>query len=103
MEEEMIQVPQEEDQPLEPMEDQMMQQQIKVILLKQRPEYLIGAVTELDEEPSILIENCYEIQDDETLSPFPAFTEQRDMFLTSDTIMSILDPSPNLVQLYKSK
>ena len=81
----------------------MMQQQIKVILLKQRPEYLIGAVTELDEEPSILIENCFEVLSEEDIKAFPAFTEQRDMFLTSDTIMSILDPSPNLVQLYKSK
>ena len=81
----------------------MMQQQIKVILLKQRPEYLIGAVTELDEEPSILIENCFEVLSEEDLKPFPAFTEQRDMFLTSDTIMSILDPSPSLGQLYKSK
>ena len=85
------------------MEEEMLQQQIKVILLKQRPEYLIGAVTELDEEPSILIENCYEVVSEQDLKPFPAFTEQRDMFLTSDTIMSILDPSPNLVQLYKSK
>ena len=101
MEEEIVQTPQEA--PLEPMEDSMLQQQIKIILLKQRPEYLIGAVTELDEEPSILIENCFEVLSEEDLKPFPAFTEQRDMFLTSDTIMSILDPSPNLVQLYKSK
>ena len=102
MEEQLIQVPQEE--PLAPIgAEEMLQQQVKVILLKQRSEYLIGAVTELDEEPSILIENCYEIRDDETIIPFPAFTQQRDMFLTSDVIMSILDPSPNLVELYNSK
>ena len=102
MEEQLIQVPQEE--PLAPIgAEEMLQQQVKVILLKQRSEYLIGAVTELDEEPSILIENCFEVLSEEDLKPFPAFTEQRDMFLTSDTIMSILDPSPNLVQLYKSK
>ncbi len=81
----------------------MLQQQVKVILLKQRSEYLVGAVTELDEEPSILIENCYEIRDDETIIPFPAFTQQRDMFLTSDVILSILDPSPNVLELYNSK
>ena len=80
----------------------MLQQQVKVILLKQRSEYLIGAVTELDEEPSILIENCFEVLSEEDLKPFPAFTEQRDMFLTSDVVMSILDPSPNLVQLYEA-
>ena len=81
----------------------MLQQQIKIILLKQRPEYLVGAVTELDEEPSILIEKCYEILSDDEIVPFPAFTQQRDMFLTSDVVMSILDPSPNLVELYNSK
>ena len=101
MEEEMVQTPQEA--PLEPMEDQMIQQQIKVILLKQRKEYLIGAVTELDEEPSILIERCYEILSDDEIVPFPAFTQQRDMFLTSDVILSILDPSPNVLELYNSK
>ncbi len=101
MEEEMVQTPQEA--PLEPMEDQMLQQQVKVILLKQRSEYLIGRVTELDEEPSILIENCFEVKDDQTLIPFPSFSEQRDMFLTSDVVMSILDPSPSLVELYNTK
>ena len=85
------------------MEDEMIQQQLKVILLKQRQEYLLGKVTELDEEPSLLIEGCYEVLSDEEIVPFPAFTSQRDMFLTSDVVMSILDPSPNLVELYNSK
>ena len=60
-------------------------------------------MTELDEEPSLLIEGCYEVISDEEIVPFPAFTSQRDMFLTSDVVMSILDPSPNLVKLYNSK
>tara|TARA_B100000131_G_scaffold105590_1_gene102460 strand:+ start:774 stop:956 length:183 start_codon:yes stop_codon:yes gene_type:complete len=60
-------------------------------------------VTELDEEPSILIEGCYQIISDEEIVPFPAFTSQRDVFLTSDCIMSILDPSSNLVDLYNNK
>ena len=60
-------------------------------------------MTELDEEPSILVEGCYEIVSDEEIKPFPSFTSQRDVFLTSDTIMSILDPSPNLVDLYGKK
>ena len=76
---------------------------MKVILLKQRSEYLLGKVTELDEEPSILVEGCYEIVSDEEIKPFPSFTSQRDVFLTSDTIMSILDPSQNLVDLYGKK
>ena len=85
------------------MEEEMMQEQLKVILLKQRKEYLLGKVTELDEEPSLLIEGCYEVLSDTEIVPFPAFTQQRDMFLTSDTVLSILDPSPNLVELYDKK
>jgi len=76
---------------------------LKVILLKQRSNYLLGKVTELDEEPSILIEECYEIISDDEIVPFPSYTAQRDVFLTSDTILTILDPSPNIVKLYEKK
>ncbi len=78
----------------------MQEQQIKLILLQQRSEYLIGKVTELDEEPSILIENCYEVSDEETVIPFPKFSAQRDVFLTSDVVMTILDPSTKLLETY---
>ena len=103
--------------------------------------YLIGRVTELDEEPSILVENCYEIVEcaeygtnpkdiekrahalegthlkvsarkiDEgekdyyvyeyvILKPYPKFSAQRDLFLTSDSIFTILDPEPGVLDLY---
>jgi hypothetical protein len=75
---------------------------IKLVLLKDRPEYLIGMVTELDEEPSLLIETCYEIVDGD-LIPFPKYSAQRDMFLTSETILTILDPSPEVLQKYKQE
>lgn len=75
---------------------------IKLILLKDRPEYLIGMVTELDEEPSLLIETCYEIVDGD-LIPFPKYSAQRDIFLTSETILSILDPSPEVLEKYKQE
>ena len=80
----------------------MDQEQIKLVLLKDRPEYLIGMVTELDEEPSLLIETCYEIVDGE-LIPFPKYSAQRDMFLTSETILTILDPSPEVLAKYKQE
>ncbi|WDS60943.1 Rnf-Nqr protein [Synechococcus phage S-BM1] len=75
---------------------------IKLVLLKDRPEYLIGIVTELDEEPSLLIETCYEIVDGD-LIPFPKYSAQRDMFLTSETILTILDPSPEVLEKYKQE
>ena len=80
----------------------MEESQVKLILLKTRHEYLIGKVTQLDEEPSCLIENCMQVMEDDTLLPFPRFTEQRDMFLTSDMILTILDPSPKVLETYKN-
>lgn len=84
------------------MEEEMIQGQVKLILLKERQEYLIGKVTQLDEEPSLLIENCYEIKEEDAIVPFPPFTEQRDLFLTSESIFTILDPSPNLTEIYNN-
>jgi hypothetical protein len=52
------------------MEEEMMEMEtevqpissaVKVILLKDRESYLIGSVSELDEEPTFLIENCFSI------------------------------------------
>ena len=118
--------------------------QIKLLLLKNQDKYLIGKVTELDEEPSILIENCCEIIEcaeygaepenlekrayslegrhlktsarkiDEgasekdwyvyeylILKPYPKYSAQRDLFLTSEVIFTILDPEPGLLDLYR--
>lgn len=101
-------------------------------------------MTELDEEPSILIENCHEIIEcaeygaepenlekrayslegrhlktsarkiDEgatdkdwfvyeyiILRQYPKFASQRDLFLTSDSIFTILDPEPGVLDLYR--
>ena len=82
------------------MEEELQQQVVKLILLQQRNEYLIGTVTELDEEPSLLIENCYEVLGDEEIVPFPKYSSQRDIFLTSDNVLSILDPSTKLLEIY---
>ena len=83
------------------MEEELQQQVVKLILLQQRNEYLIGTITELDEEPSLLIEKCYEVTGEEVLTPFPKYSSQRDIFLTSDNVLSILDPSDKLLKAYK--
>ena len=82
------------------MEEELQQQVVKLILLQQRNEYLIGTITELDEEPSLLIEKCYEVTGEDTLTPFPKYSSQRDIFLTSDNVLSILDPSTKLLEIY---
>lgn len=67
---------------------------IKIFILKDDPTiYLIGYVTELDEEPSYLLESCFSIAPDGTLSEYPLHVNTRDIFLTSTDILSILDPS----------
>ena len=118
--------------------------QIKLLLLKNRDQYLIGKVTELDEEPSILVEGCFEIVEcaeygsdpvdlerrayslegthlkidarkiDESASEkdwyvyeyvilrrYPKYSAQRDLFLTSEAIFTILDPEPGVLDLYR--
>ena len=82
------------------MEEEMLQQELRLILLKERNEFLLGKITELDEEPSILIENCYEVRGEEDIVPFPPYSSQRDLFLTSDVIFTILEPSEKLVEIY---
>mgnify|MGYP001166257402 CR=1 FL=1 len=81
----------------------MLQYQVKVILLKQRSEYLIGRVTELDEEPSVLIEQCFSISPEGELSPFPAFASQRDLFLTSESVLTIVDASEEITKEYNAQ
>ncbi len=72
---------------------------IKLVILRNL-NYLIGEVTELDEEPSYLITGCMKIDGDK-FTPFPLHTDQRDCFLTSDNIMTIVDPSKDIITNYK--
>lgn len=62
--------------------------------------YLMGEVTELDEEPSYLITNCYKITG-ETFEKYPLYSDQRDLFLTSDVVLTIVDPSEDTIKNYK--
>ena len=72
-----------------------------MIILKHRPQlYLLGKITELDEEPSLLIENCYSVGPEGVLDTFPLHTDQRDLFLTSDQVLTILDPSAVVAEKY---
>jgi hypothetical protein len=75
---------------------------VKVILLRNGSltDYLIGKVTELDEEPSVLIEECYRIVDGK-LEVYPLYSAQRDLFLTSESIFTIVDPSKEMLGEYQ--
>ena len=91
----------EEELPVVP---QMQEEQstVKLILLRQRNEYLLAKITELDEEPVYLLERCYQVTDDEKIIPFPQHSSQRDLFLTSDVVLTIIEPSQKLLDLYNT-
>ena len=76
---------------------------LKVVLLKNGnlEDYLIGKVQELDEEPSLFIEDAFRIVNDQ-LAVSPKYSAQRDLFLTSESIFTIVDPSATMVELYES-
>jgi hypothetical protein len=75
---------------------------LKVLLLKNGSltDYLIGKVTELDEEPAILVEGCMRIVDGK-LEEYPKYSSQRDLFLTSDSVFTIVDPSTEILAEYQ--
>ena len=75
---------------------------VRLILLRQRNEYLIAKITELDEEPIYLLERCCEVSEEGELIPFPKHSSQRDIFLTSDVILTILEPSQTLLDKYNA-
>ena len=67
--------------------------------------YLMGEVTELDEEPSYLITNCYQVtgKDGELIfEKYPLYSDQRDLFLTSDVVVETLatDPKRGNIHLF---
>ena len=76
---------------------------IKVVLLKNGGlnDYLIGRIEVLDEEPSLFIQDCFKIVNDQ-LEVYPKYSGQRDLFLTSESIFTIVDPSATMVELYES-
>ena len=75
---------------------------VKILLLKNGNlnDYLVGKVTELDEEPSILVEGCYRIVEGQ-LEKYPQYSNQRDLFLTSDSVFTIVDPSTEILGEYQ--
>jgi hypothetical protein len=63
-------------------------------------------ITEIEEIPSELGEpdckiiNPYKIDNLENLTPWPEVTNQREMMIHSDSILTIVDPKPNIIQKY---
>ena len=75
---------------------------IKVLILKHHPNtYLIGKLTELDEEPGLLLEDSHVIDTEGGLHVYPLHTDQRFIFLTTTDIMTIMDAAPAVLAAYQ--
>jgi hypothetical protein len=75
---------------------------IKVLILKHHPNtYLIGKLTELDEEPGLLLEESHVIDTEGGVHVYPLHTDQRFIFLTTTDIMTIMDAAPKVLAAYQ--
>lgn len=63
-------------------------------------------ITEIEEvtselgEPDCRIINPYKIDSDGFLTPWLDFTDQTEMMIHSDSILTIVDPKPEIVEKY---
>lgn len=72
----------------------------KLIILKHHPQtYLLADVVELDEEPALLLQDCCTVTEN-GIEAYPKYTLQRDVFLTTSDVMTIIDPSPSVAKEY---
>jgi len=63
-------------------------------------------VSEIEEVPSELGEpdckliNPYEVDDDYELQPWPEVTNQKELMIHSDSILTVVDPTPEIIEKY---
>jgi hypothetical protein len=60
---------------------------------------IVEVVSELG-EPDCKLINPYEFTEDERLIPWPEVTNQRELMIHSDSILTIVDPKPELIEEY---
>jgi hypothetical protein len=79
-----------------------MQKVVKCLLLK-IDNVLITEIQEVPSEmgePDCRIINPYQIDGNGYLTPWPDVTDQREMMIHSDSILTIVDPKPEIVEKY---
>ena len=68
--------------------------------------YILGKVSEMDEEPSLMIDDVYIIKGGNgsgvkiDLIEYPKHVSSRFLFLTSTDVLTILDPAPAVIEAY---
>ena len=78
--------------------------QLSLILLK-TGEYIISQVEEMDYEPRVHMEQPYLIggKTKVTLTKWPSHTEDTHILLTSDSLLTMCDPTQDLINKYLIK
>ena len=79
-----------------------MENRVKCLLLKVDTVIITEIVEVVSElgEPDCKLINPYEFTDDERLIPWPEVTNQRELMIHSDSILTIVDPKPELIEEY---
>tara|TARA_B100000945_G_scaffold314689_1_gene312642 strand:- start:1105 stop:1314 length:210 start_codon:yes stop_codon:yes gene_type:complete len=58
----------------------------------------------MDDEPSLLVDETFQVKGDEDghvdLIPYPHYSSNRHIFLTSTDVLTILDPSAAVAEAY---
>lgn len=81
-----------------------MSKQVKCLLLKV-DNVIVTEIVEVGSElgePDCKLINPYEIDTDGGMKPWPEVTNQREMMIHSDSILTIVDPSPEIIEKYLS-
>lgn len=79
-----------------------MSKTVKCLLLKVDT-VIVTEIQELDAdfgEPNCKLVNPYEFTDDKKLIPWPEVTDQKEMMIHSDSILTIVEPSAEIVKQY---
>lgn len=75
---------------------------IKCVLLK-IDVTLVAEIVEVQGEigePDCKLVNPYRLYGEDVLKPWPDITDQRDIMIHSDSILTIVDPKPKLAEKY---
>ena len=79
-----------------------MEKNVKCLLLKV-DNVIITEIIEIGSElgePDCKLINPYKIDVDGNLSPWPEVTDQRELMIHSDSILTIVDPKEEIVEKY---
>lgn len=79
-----------------------MSKTVKCLLLK-IDNVIITEIVEVGSElgePDCRLINPYQIDSEGNLSPWPEVTDQKELMIHSDSILTIVDPKPEIVEKY---